>query len=319
MKTQAIATITTLLCAFLAVGCAAEPEAHTTDDDIVGGVDANGKAVAAVNAVYSIDKDGKKGGGCTGTLIGPRVVLTAKHCVLTDDNDPASPTWLDVGGSIEFRIGTRRAAPEATYRASKVYLCGLEAGGAADLGCDVALLRLDSDVANVAPLTVSSTPLTKEQIGTRFTAVGYGTTDAANSSATAGTKKMASLTLRAIEGRPYEANYPTFESFLAALETAEGAGFADRDPNRRQFYEYLYTHRLLDSYEASVGGGADEAQDCHGDSGGPLLKNVDGKLVVYGVVSTGVSGQKQVCENMGAVYATFGPAAQTMIATALAE
>lgn len=73
---------------------------------------------------------------------------------------------------------------------------------------------------------------------------------------------------------------------------------------------------LLDGYEAQLGGAPGDAQACHGDSGGPLLRNVDGQLVVYGVVSSGVSGVKEVCQNAGTVYATFGTDAQAMFALA---
>ena len=54
---------------------------------------------------------------------------------------------------------------------------------------------------------------------------------------------------------------------------------------------------------------------CHGDSGGPLLAKVDGKLVVRGVASGVIAGVRVPC-NIGAVYAVFGPKAQELITDA---
>lgn len=292
--------------------CSTDPQTHASDDDIVGGVDASGRAVAAVNGILSFDRAGINQSGCTGTLVSPHLVLTAKHCVLTHDT-PNPPTYLEAGGSMEYRLGPSWTHPSKIVRVTKVYQCGLSTGGHVGLGCDVALLRLESDILDIPPLAVSATPLAADQIGTPFTAVGYGVTDAANRPNTSGTRKMASLTLRAVTGPGLHALYPTLVDFGAALDAVEGPGYMMRN---RPYYEALYDQPLLEGYEALAGGGPDEAQDCHGDSGGPLLKRVDGKLVIYGVASTVVSGQKQVCENMGTVYATLGPDAHAMIAVA---
>lgn len=107
--------------------------------------------------------------------------------------------------------------------------------------------------------------------------------------------------------------FPTYEDFRAFLERVEGSDFIAQT---EAYFRQLYDRPLLDGYEAQLGGGEGNGQVCHGDSGGPLLKVVDGKMVVYGVTSTVVSGVRQVCENAGAVYATFGPDAQALFAVA---
>ena len=297
---------------FSVSACASDPDSiRSTDDDIIGGVDAPSPKLDAVGAIFARQPDSLNGGRCTGTLIAPDLVLTAKHCVLTDPSNPHSPTMLAAGGGFEFLVGYDRNAPRKRVLANDVLLCAPDEGGSSGLGCDVALLRLSEPITDVTPIPVSKTPLGPELIGTRFTAIGYGTIDAA--STISGTRKLASLTLRATSGPGLRALFPTFQDFMAVITRAEGQAVAEQ---LTPFYQWLYDRPLLDGYEAELGGAPGDGQDCHGDSGGPLLKNVDGQLVVYGVVSGGVGGIKEVCQNAGTVYATFGPEAQAMIASA---
>jgi hypothetical protein len=283
----------------------------TTDDNIVGGVDARGKALDAVGYLYAAKADGTGGGSCTATLIAPSLVLTAKHCVLADLTSMSPQTMLDAGGKLGFRIGSDARTSTRDVFASEVRTCALGVGGSAGLGCDVAVLRLSEPVTDITPIPVATTPLGSDLIGQTFTAVGFGTQDAP--STIFGTRKMASLTLQATSGPGLHATFASYDDFAAFIDRTEGTGFVAAQGT---FYRQRYDLPLLDGYEAQLGGADGNAQICHGDSGGPLLKVVDGKLAVYGVASTVVSGIKQVCENAGGVYATFGPDAQALFAEA---
>lgn len=299
----------------LLVACSAPSnDAQTEDNDIVGGVAATGSAIAAINGIRAYNAAGEYSGGCTSTLIASDLLITAKHCVLTSASDPNAQTWLAAGGKIELNIGPSWETPSRVVKASAVETCALKTGGSAGLGCDVALIRLSEKVTDIAPLAIGTTPLTEAEVGTTFTAVGYGTTNAANDWWTSGTRNMATLTLRAVTGPAMHSTYATFQEFIDALDAVEGPGF---HLQWGSYWQSYYDRPLLQDYEVLAGGGSNEAQDCHGDSGSPLLRNVDGKLVVYGVASTVVSGKKQVCENMGTFYAALGPEAQSMIDTAL--
>ncbi|UJR83494.1 trypsin-like serine protease [Sandaracinus amylolyticus] len=70
----------------------------------------------------------------------------------------------------------------------------------------------------------------------------------------------------------------------------------------RQYYETTY---LLPEYEAWVGNTEGDAQICHGDSGGPLTRIVNGQLRVFGVASWGIHSREMYC-NYGGMYAVFG-------------
>lgn len=97
---------------------------------------------------------------CTGTLIEPRVVVTARHCTAGVDSS-----------SIGFGIGLLPSAPEATWAVESV---------AEHPDEDVALLVLEraatADVPAVQPLPFNRRPLTAQDTGGEVEAAGYGDT-----------------------------------------------------------------------------------------------------------------------------------------------
>lgn len=162
----------------LAVGCAADPSIDDPASDgdvalssaeIVNGTPGGDPAVVWIYNSAS-------GGLCSGTLIEPRVVLTAKHCIQDSGAEgPVPPSSIVVG------LGDRSGSG-AVFRAQTIYTTpGVwTEGGATGLngalvGVDVAAIVLRSGVSTVTPIPIRLTP-PGDLVGDTFTACGFGQT-----------------------------------------------------------------------------------------------------------------------------------------------
>lgn len=147
-------------------GCAAEP-LGVSELPIVGGTRGGNPSVLWLY-------NASEGGLCTASLIAPRVVLTAKHCVQRSGAaGPSSASAIIVGtGDVAGRGSTYRAL--SVYTTPGVWTEGGRTGlSGALVGVDVAVVVLSTEVTGLEPI-----PLLRESprtlTGQMFTAVGFG-------------------------------------------------------------------------------------------------------------------------------------------------
>jgi hypothetical protein len=133
------------LAALVLSACAVEPLGSVTEPIISGARETGRREVVAVV------RDGEAGGLCTGTVIGPFAVLTAKHCVFDEAERPipAALLFVLVADNVLEASGIERIVPVMEVRTTP----GSRIDDDIENGNDIAvlLLRENIDVPPMAP------------------------------------------------------------------------------------------------------------------------------------------------------------------------
>lgn len=160
-------------CLALVPACVAEPASDVTIAPIV-----DGRPSPTDDAVVFLLGTGF----CSGTLIAPRVVLTAKHCIISE-----GATETVRASAVTVGIGESFRAIRARYPVTRILTTpgpleistGFDPVGGAN-GSDIALLILRRPVTEVAPIPIRRTS-PDDLVGQTLLAVGFGNTPAGTS------------------------------------------------------------------------------------------------------------------------------------------
>ncbi len=196
-------------------------------------------------------------GGCTGTLIAPDVVLSARHC------------GNFVGETVIF--GANSNAGEFDIDVAEVFLpAGF--GGLLD-GGDVSILRLEGDVPASVATPMELFAASEDLVGEVAKTIGYGFNGVGSigHQFSADGLRWAGENIIDTFGSPEAA----FGENIFSTDFDDGSAFANTIPGSNQ-------NPL-----------PNEATTAPGDSGGPLLVEINGEYVIAGVLSGGTNAFSQ--------------------------
>lgn len=146
---------------------------------------------------------------CSGTVVAPRLVLTAAHCLLAINSQGSEQPQMATPANVLFHLGTSLpglVAPQtdSNFAGVAIYLPGGSSFPFASFvanmqsglvnGNDLGLLEVDHDL-NVTQLSVLTAPLQASSLGAMLQVVGYGSTGVA----TAGSDGQRRVTQLAID------------------------------------------------------------------------------------------------------------------------
>lgn len=258
---------------------------------LINGVEADDAADDSIGSLGVLGPDGAFHAFCSGTLVAPDTILTAKHCAqYTDAKIAGVPVYFALGASSERPI---RVILTNGYRLSLPHT-----GGVAELGSDVATFTLLEAVTDINPMKVSTTLVDASLLGAELQLYGYGSDvpGCQHSAPFEPRRRMGNVVLSALSGNVFNLMYGTLETYREHAALTRTA----KDLERR------YRHgELLEGYEAWVTPGEGAAQPCHGDSGGPVIIQRAGVRHIVGVISWTWTTEHELCA-LGAVVAIFG-------------
>jgi V8-like Glu-specific endopeptidase len=185
-----------LLAVLAATSCSARPGVEAQRRELINGVEDNGHP--AVGLLYS-----RGWGCCTATLIGPRTVLTAAHC-LTDSRKP--PFVLAEPFEYEL-VGGRRVVTSAVVHPNY---------SGYNVTSDLGVVHLLEAVTKVTPVALAATAPTE---GEAITLVGYGCTDE-NDPYTFGTKRTGDAVISSVAATQF--HYPVADKLVSLCEGDSG-------------------------------------------------------------------------------------------------
>lgn len=242
------------LTAALSTSCRS-PEEYSTQlgrqqQAIVGGaLDESTEGVVGLALDLGLNR---AAGHCSGTLIAPNLVLTARHCIATTSNGSGTVKCDSTQFEGSMEAGSLLVSADAIRPRNgnhESYIRGLQVrtlGSDSDVcGKDIALVILETPIFDIAPITPRVHDETS--LGESFSTIGYGLTDP-DDPYSDGTRQRANGSAVRCSGED-------------CVQLSDGA--------------------IRSSEWASV-----DAPICSGDSGGPAI---DARGRVFGVASRGDS------------------------------
>jgi len=292
---------TVMLACVAAWSCSEAPNAPNPQESsdpqaIIGGAPTDDAKYAAVGALgWFYPGYGVIDVFCSGTLVAPQAIVTARHCT------PSIDLAFEIGVVPVFVFGSDAFASTDVVPITSYVTAPPSpqpnGGLLLDGGRDVAVAQLESAVTHVVPAKLGL--FDDSFIGDQFQIAGYGINDV---SFGVGQKFSGVVTARATHGRWYNLLFNgDYDAYLAWYFTDSAAAI----PSDAEAKEWWKIYRLENRYELLAGGLPGESVGCYGDSGGPLLLGTSAdNLTTYGVSFAVEATFSSVC-GLGGAYAVF--------------
>lgn len=270
-------------------GSSEEVASSSVEQSIVDGAPTTDPALDAVGGIVFKYAPAKiEDFTCTGTLIAPKAVLTARHCVLGDAGWHFFPI-PSFNNFVVFGDNVNKPEQKVKIKGFVVPPPGPTGGLLGDGGRDMAVVFLDSAPRGITPAKLGE--FDASHLGSQFRIAGFGWTEAG----TVGTKVEGLATARALSGEWYPL---LFDNDYAAFDAWYWSDSSMATPSAEEEASWWAagTYTLEPGYELLAGGLPGEAVGCFGDSGGPLfLGNTASDLTVYAVSFAGEGSISKVC------------------------
>jgi len=272
MKTSTISTCLGLALS-LTTGCVGSAYDGGSDDNILGGsVDYGDPAVGAIRYMDATGAEYI----CSGTLVSPRLLVSAGHC--------AVPAAYDVS----FDTNPNLAAPIGTqgWITASAIASPLYDGNGAD-GHDVSVILLSKAVTTTLPVPLGGTPAQ----GTTLRTVGYGMNVNGDDGTGAGVKRQVNVAVDAVatheivtgqqgQGTCHgDSGGPFFDAGgnLVATTSYGDDATCDGDGHEMRIDDNLdFINQYIAFTSGAGGGGSTTTQQCDSDVNGNEVKCTGG-------------------------------------------
>jgi hypothetical protein len=183
---------------------------------------------------------------CSGSLIAPNLVLTARHCVAQTAEGSVDCTTAVVGSTFPTRSFGVTTNPNMFAGGAKYYSVAevIEPSDSTFCGNDIALLRLTSNVpaseATPAAPVVQHKSFNTSRYDTKVTAIGYGATSAANDGS--GTRRIKrAINILCMDGSRTYCSSPQTSDFIKPSEMITDPGTCSGDSGSGAYDDAAFT------------------------------------------------------------------------------
>ena len=271
-----------------------EETVSSESEAIIGGSPATSAKFGAVGAlVFYIPEFGVADVFCSATLVGPKAVVTARHCT------PQIQAAFDGGFVPAVAFGPDAFNPTQVVPITDYVNAPNTPGNGLlmDGGRDVAVAHLASKPTGVVPAKLGA--FSECDVGKKFEIAGYGVY---NSDHFYGAKHAGKATARALKGKWYPLLFNNnYKAYLNWYFTDS----SDTTPTQAEADDWWKSFKLETNYELLAGGLKNEAVACNVDSGGPLLSgSTANNLTVHGVAFAVENTRSTAC-GLGGGYLVF--------------